>query len=146
MYRVNPGGRRVQWADKGWATDADRAMIPVMTADVILESPERRIIMDTKFYRSALSRRGGSGPGKLKSDNLYQLLAYLRNRQVNRTEGAKHEGILLYPQVGTTSLRADIRLEGFRVQARTVNLDQDWRGIHAEMLTTIGIADPYHAT
>ncbi len=139
VYRVNPGGRRVQWADKGWATDADRAMIPVMTADVILESPERRIILDTKYYKDALAHGRGSGTGKLHSGNLYQLLAYVRNRQATRPDGAGHEGILLYPQVGSTSLRADIRLEGFRVQARTVNLDQDWRGIHAEMLTTIGI-------
>ena len=139
VYRVNSGGRRVQWADKGWATDADRAMIPVMTADVILESPERRIILDTKYYKDALAHGRGSGTGKLHSGNLYQLLAYVRNRQATRPDGAGHEGILLYPQVGSTSLRADIRLEGFRVQARTVNLDQDWRGIHAEMLTTIGI-------
>ena len=139
VYRVNPGGRRVQWADKRWATDADRAMIPVMTADVILESPERRIILDTKYYKDALAHGRGSGTGKLHSGNLYQLLAYVRNRQATRPDGAGHEGILLYPQVGSTSLRADIRLEGFRVQARTVNLDQDWRGIHAEMLTTIGI-------
>ena len=139
VYRVNSGGRRVQWANKGWATDADRAMIPVMTADVILESPERRIILDTKYYKDALAHGRGSGTGKLHSGNLYQLLAYVRNRQATRPDGAGHDGILLYPQVGSTSLRADIRLEGFRVQARTVNLDQDWRGIHAEMLTTIGI-------
>ena len=140
VYRVNPLGRRVQWADKGWATDADQARIPVMTADVILDSPERRIIMDTKFYRDALARRRRSGTGKLKSDNLYQLLAYLRNRQATRPDGPKHEGILLYPQVGDEQLRADIRLEGFRIQARTVDLNQDWRGIHGEMLETIGCA------
>ena len=30
-------------------------------------------------------------------------------------------------------------LEGFRIQARTVNLDQDWRMIHEEMLEVIEI-------
>ena len=53
----------------------DRALIPVMTADVILKSPERRIIMDTKYYRDALAPGRGSGTDKLKSGNLYQLLA-----------------------------------------------------------------------
>ena len=137
-YRVNPGGRRVHWADAGWATDADRARIPVMNADVILESSERRIILDTKYYRDALARGRGPGTGKLHSANLYQLLAYLRNRQATRPDGPRHEGILLYPQVGDQPLRADIRLEGFRIQARTVNLDQDWRLIHEEMLETVG--------
>ena len=40
-----------------------------MEADVILESPERRIILDTKFYRDALGRGRGSGAGKLHSNN-----------------------------------------------------------------------------
>ena len=36
-----------------------------MESDVILESPERRIILDTKFYSDALARGRGSGTGKL---------------------------------------------------------------------------------
>ncbi len=137
VYRVNPGGRRIHWMDASAKDDANRARIPVMEADVILESPERRIILDTKFYRDALARGRGSGTGKLHSNNLYQLLAYLRNRQATRPDGARHEGVLLYPQVGEESLRAEIWLEGFRIQARSVNLDQDWRLIHDEMLETI---------
>ena len=138
VYRVNPGGRRIHWVDASAKDDANRARIPVMEADVILESPERRIILDTKFYRDALARGRGSGTGKLHSNNLYQLLAYLRNRQATRPDGARHEGVLLYPQVDEESLRAEIWLEGFRIQARSVNLDQDWRLIHDEMLGTIG--------
>ena len=139
VYRVNPGGRRrIDWADAHADDGANRALIPVMEADVILESPERRIILDTKFYSDALARGRGSGTGKLRSDNLYQLLAYLRNRQAKQPDGPRHEGILLYPQVGGEALRADIWLEGFRIQARTVNLDQDWRTIHEEMLEAIG--------
>ena len=134
-YRVNPTGRRIRWAERGWATEADRLRIPIMEADVILESTERRIIMDTKYYTSALSGWGG-GPGKLHSPNLYQLLAYLRNREATRPNGPKHEGILLYPQV-ETPFRVDVRLEGFRIQARTVDLNQRWQDIHREMLGTV---------
>ena len=168
IYRVNPGGRRIQWDDPGWATDADRDRIPVMDADVILESPERRIILDTKYYSNALARgrgraagigigpasgigtgsttgvRSASGTGKLHSGNLYQLLAYVRNRQATRPDGPPHEGILLYPQVGDEALRADVRLEGFRIQARTVDLARDWRLIHEEMLETVGVGGEVH--
>jgi len=143
VYRVNPGGsRRIHWADASAEDDANRARIPVMTADVILESSERRIILDTKYYRDALARGRSPGTGKLHSDNLYQLLAYLRNRQATNPGRPKHEGILLYPETGQP-LRADIRLEGFPIQARTVNLDRDWRQIHREMLETIGLPRPY---
>ena len=73
-------------------------------------------------------------------DILPSLGLHLRNRQATRPDGAPHEGILLYPQVGEEPLTAEIRLEGFRIQARTVNLDQDWRLIQNEMLGTIGCA------
>ena len=144
-YAVNPGGRRrIAWTGTDATDTANRPRIPVMEADVILESPERRIILDTKFYLDALARgRGsgtGSGSGKLHSNNLYQLLAYLRNRQATRPDGARHEGILLYPQVGEERLRAEVWLEGFRIQARTVDLGRDWRLIHEEML---GVVTPH---
>ena len=140
VYRVNPGGRRrIDWADTYAENDADRARIPVMEADIILESPERRIVLDTKYYRDTLARGRGSGAGKLHSGNLYQLLAYVRNRQATNPAGPFHEGILLYPEV-QESLRADIRLEEFRIQARTVNLNRDWHHIHREMLETIGLS------
>ena len=135
-YAVNRGGRRIAWAQKAWATDADRVRVPVMEADVILESPARRIIMDTKYYARALSNRGAFGVGKLHSPNLYQLLAYLRNREATRPDGPKHEGILLYPEV-EGPLRAEIWLEGFHIQARTVGLNQDWRDIRREMLDVV---------
>ena len=100
-----------------------------MEADVVLEAPDRRIIMDAKFYSNELS-------GTLPSDNLYQLLAYLRNREATGLPGPKHEGMLLYPTVGAP-VAADIRLEGFRVQARSIDLAKDWREIHEDMLALI---------
>ena len=137
-YSVNPGGRRIHWTDAYAETNADRSRIPVMEADVILESSGRRIVLDTKYYRDALARGRGSGTGKLHSGNLYQLLAYMRNRQGTSPRGPAHEGILLYPEV-REPLRVAIRIEGFRIQARTVNLDRDWCHIHREMLDTIGL-------
>ena len=86
---------------------------------------------------SRLARGRGSGTGKLHSNNLYQLLAYLRNRQATpagRGTARRHSAL----PTGEEPLTAEIRLEGFRIQARTVNLDQDWRLIHDEMLGTIG--------
>ena len=136
VYRVNPEGRRVAWSESDGVTDEDKARIPIMEADVILDSRDRRIIMDTKYYGDALQRRTKAGAGKLHSGNLYQLLAYLRNREATKPVGGRHDGILLYPQVDER-LRADVRLEGFRVQARTIDLNREWRDIHDEMLETI---------
>ena len=63
-------------------------------------------------------------------------LAYLRNRDATETSGPQHEGILLYPTVDER-IAVDVRLEGFSIKARSVNLAQDWQNIHGEMLELI---------
>lgn len=120
----------IQFSGTEGTTEADAKLIPGMQADLVLESPKRRIVLDTKFYRTVLP------DGKLKSAHLYQLLAYLRNRHATRPHGPRHEGILLYAQSGDP-VCADIHLEGHRIQARTVGLDQDWHRIHDEMLAVL---------
>ena len=131
-YRVNRGGRRIAWDDEG-TPDHQRSWIPAMEADVVLEGRERRIVVDAKYYPEALGGRMG---GKLRSDNLYQLLAYLRNREATESLGPKHEGILLYPTVDSP-MKIDVCLEGFSIQARSIDLAQHWRKIHDEMLAVI---------
>jgi len=89
-YRVNRDGRIIRWARDGTHED-EWSKLPRMEADAILEAEDRRIIMDAKYHAEALGGRFG---GKLRSDNLYQLLAYLRNREATESPGAMHEGIL----------------------------------------------------
>lgn len=129
-YRVSPS-RRIDWHDPR-GPDLDR--VPVMEADLILESVERRIILDTKFYGSPFGGRVG---GKLHSANLYQLLAYLRNREGAHPDGAPHEGVLLYPTIQET-VRVDVELGGFQVRARSVDLAKPWREVREELLGVIG--------
>ena len=131
-YRVNHRGRAIAWADEG-TPDHHRLRLPRMEADVILDAPDRRIIIDAKYYREAFGGRYG---GKLHSQNLYQLLAYLRNREAAEMPGPRHEGILLYPTVGHP-VAVDVCLEGFAIRARSIDLAQDWRNIHRDMLKLI---------
>ena len=132
-YRVNHRGRGIRWDDEGTRED-QRPMIPRMEADIVLESQHRRIVLDTKYYRQALSNH--RGVRKLHSGHLYQLLAYLRNREATSEPGPRHEGILLYPVVDEP-LKVDVRLEGFSIRARGIDLGRDWRKIHADMLALL---------
>lgn len=133
-YTVNRKGRAIQWADVSAASETDRAHIPRMEADLILEATDRRIILDCKFYREAFSSRGASD--KLHSGNLYQILTYLRNREETVPAGPRHDGVLLYPVVDK-AIGVDVQLEGFRVQARGVNLAREWWEIRDEMLAVV---------
>lgn len=133
-FRVNHQGRTIKWDDKG-SSPENLEMLPNMQADVILDGDHRRIILDAKYYREALS---GQFDKKIRSDHLYQLTAYLRNREKEKPDGPRHEGMLLYPTVGE-KLNVDLYLEGFSVKARTIDLAQDWRQIHNSMLHLIGV-------
>jgi len=124
--------RRIAWHEPG---GPDQHRIPTMNADLILVSPERRIILDTKFYGSPFGGRVG---GKLHSNNLYQLLTYLRNREDGAPAGPAHEGILLYPTIHET-VRVDVHLNGFWVRARSVDLAREWQAVQEELLAVIGV-------
>ena len=134
-YRVNHRGRTIAWQDEG-TPDYHLRDIPRMEADVILEGRERRIILDAKYYLEALRSQYGGKP-KLRSDHLYQLLTYLSNREAKEPTGPRHEGILLYPTVNAP-LDIHVRLEGFSIRARSIDLAQDWQNIHDDMLALIG--------
>jgi 5-methylcytosine-specific restriction enzyme subunit McrC len=133
LYDVNRKGRSISWFGAAGVTERDESLIPAMEADVLLDAGHRRIILDTKYYAKALSERWGSK--KLHSDHLYQILAYLRNRE-QTLPGARHDGIVLYPVVDE-SISADVALDGFRIQARGINLAQDWRSIHNDMIKVL---------
>lgn len=134
-YRVR-GQPLVPWNDAAGATLADEAFLPEMHPDIVLESPERRLILDTKYYQTPLSHYWGAE--KIRSDNLYQLLAYLENRQSVLPAGPPHEGVLLYAAVDR-NLRIDVFVRGYRIQARTVDLNRPWPEIHSELLGLLGI-------
>lgn len=55
------------------------SFIPRMETDVVLRSPTRAIIIDTKYYQHTLS--GQYDRGKFRSTHLYQLFAYLKNAE-----------------------------------------------------------------
>ena len=129
-YRVR-SQTRVDWFGLETRGPASEGRIPTMRPDLLLESVRRRIILDTKYYRD-----GGLGddPGaKLNSSNLYQLFAYVVNRERTHPEGPTHEGLLLYPTVGRQT-RVDFTTHDLRFQARSVDLGRPWAEIHEAML------------
>jgi 5-methylcytosine-specific restriction enzyme subunit McrC len=115
---------------RGQKSDLER--LPVMRTDVYLESPDRRIVLDTKFYTKPLDDRFGE---RIKAGNLYQVFSYVMNREAN-LPGPLHEGILLYPAV---ERHFDFHYEimGHRFRVCTVDLDRDWRSIRSRMISVV---------
>lgn len=131
--------KKIAWHNASAREPSHLERVPEMRADVILESPGRRIILDTKFYSDPFAGRFGAR--RLHSENLYQVLTYLENRQETNPEGPRHEGMLLYPTVDET-VRVDVELNGFPIRARSVDLDQRWDHIREDMLSLVSEARP----
>jgi len=137
FYVLEQDRFRVQSLKIAWQVESgtDQAInyLPEMKTDVCLTSQARKIILDCKFYRDALQTNWQKRT--LHSAHLYQLFAYLRNKESD--DGWNDcEGILLYPTVGTP-LNVTYKIQRHSMVVRTVNLNQDWRSIHKEMLEVI---------
>lgn len=123
----------IAWHDAHGSEQA-LALLPRMRTDVVLRSPDRRIIVETKFYANPLAGRFGGK--KLRSAHLYQLLAYLSNHAAAHPKGPSYEGMLLYPAVNE-AFAFDYRLSGHRLMVRSIDLDQPWAQIRSDLLALL---------
>ena len=122
----------IQWD----ATPMNRlsyGLLPEMNTDISLSSAERKIVIDTKYYKEMLS---GQYDKKLISVHLYQIYAYVTNLEHLGGANADCEGVLLYPAV-SGELYADYDIKGHRISVRTIDLSQEWRDIKTALLRMI---------
>ncbi len=136
FYRREQRRYRVYAETIAWQAEAsqpaDLALLPTMLTDTTLDAPDRKIILDTKYYAAALRPRYDRP--RLIAPHLYQLYAYLQNQRPG--PGQTLEGILLYP-AATQIVDVRYTLGGHPVRVVTLNLHQPWPGIAADLLGLI---------
>ena len=84
-----------------WPGSTSSQYMPMMRTDISIigrRPPHERLIIDTKYYRDALTSNRG-GPLKFKTENLYQIYAYLRTQEGEGENYRNARGMLLYPTV-----------------------------------------------
>lgn len=125
VYREN-----IIWGLKG----ENLSYLPLMQTDISIELPHKKIIMDTKYYKAALTLNFGKD--KLNSANLYQLFAYLKNNEGKSPKDRTAEGILLYPRVNK-DLDLTYTMENHIMKVCTVNLNMKWQSIEARLMEIV---------
>ena len=123
----------ISWDGEAVATTG-AGRLPNMVTDIYLKGVGRQLIIDTKYYASAL-QRGMFGSASFQSGNLYQLFAYLKNAAADPLF-VGCEGMLLYPRNGTV-LRETYRIQGHPITVATIDLAQPWPAIAADLLSLI---------
>jgi 5-methylcytosine-specific restriction enzyme subunit McrC len=143
FLRIEQSKYEVRSLQLEWDAEGDEAhtkLLPKMTTDIHLVGAGERIIIDTKYYKDAFSENYGKQ--SLHSENLYQLFAYLKNAEKRGPEYATVKGVLLYPAVGEMP-PFQAMIQGHEIRVLTINLDQAWQTIRADLLTKFGCN--YHA-
>jgi 5-methylcytosine-specific restriction enzyme subunit McrC len=111
--------------------DESEAALPKMHTDISLTSPKRKIIIDTKYYREALTSLYSKDI--VRPGHLYQIYAYIKNYERRNKADTPTEGVLLYPTVHK-EFDLNYELGGHPVRALTLNLNQDWKGIYRDLM------------
>ena len=136
---LSPQGWRVRhsgWID--WPVERSTpgldTILPRMQTDITLEQAGigRRIIIDTKF-RSVIVP-GQSNNERLRSDNIFQIYAYLRSQEkLADPLSYKTSGILLYPAINDAVDEAAV-IQGHEIRFATVDLAADSGAIRQRLL------------
>lgn len=139
FYRTEQSTFRVARRNIHWDAlpleNTGEGRLPGMQTDISLESPSRRIIIDTKFYRDALQQRPESTQS-FRSENLYQLFSYLKNDAASAGTEVPAEGMLIYPENGQ-ELDGQFMIQGHRVRIATVDLCQPWQAIDSRLRSLV---------
>jgi 5-methylcytosine-specific restriction enzyme subunit McrC len=137
FFRLEQNIYKVYREDIRWdISSGDESFLPKMQTDISLESKDRKIVIDTKYYQEALKEHYDKE--KIKSENMYQIFAYLKNLESTKEINRYCEGILLYPTV-TKDLDINITIHQHQVRFKTINLNQDWRVVHKDLLAIVGL-------
>ena len=138
FYRHKLQGYEVGREKIAWqfiaANEGHMEFLPSMNTDITLVGHDRKLIIDTKYYRQTLTTNWGD---RIHSGNLYQIFSYLVHQEdANDERTLSATGILLYPTV-TKEVNLMYTYGQHPVRIHTVNLDQDWREIERRLLDIV---------
>ena len=127
------GAENITWDAVGHNEEC-MEYLPAMRTDISVKTPGQYIIIDTKYYENALQTYYKKDT--VRSTNLYQLFAYLKNIKCKGDEYQNCEGILLYPTAGY-DLDLVYEIQGHKISIKTINLSEDWQLIRKNLLKII---------
>lgn len=127
---LSPGASAVAWDyDAGKAHGAEH--LPAMRTDITLRSGQHTLIIDAKYYSQSM-QTGWFGKKTIHSANLYQLLTYTKNADVDRNGSVS--GLLLYARTeGAEQPDLDVVIQGNRIGAATLNLNRPWDHLRSQL-------------
>lgn len=124
---LKPKSSNISWnSDNGYIE-----FLPIMRSDITLQYGEKTLIIDAKYYEKTL-QSSMYGKKTIHSNNLYQIFAYVKNKDCNST--GKVSGLLLYAQSDDEFiLDSPYRLSGNEIFVKTLNLNVPFESITVQL-------------
>lgn len=120
---LSPSAPTVAWDyDDESALGAEQ--LPAMYTDVVLRHRQRTLIIDAKYYSQSMQVNRW-GKSTVHSANLYQMLAYVKNEDINQDGSVS--GLVLYARTDAAQQPdLDVVIQGNRIGVQTLDLNRTW--------------------
>ena len=129
-YLSEARAAQVKW---DLSSDTEESMIrflPVMQTDIFLRYKEQILIIDTKYYGHTMQMQYDKET--LHSGNMYQIFAYVKNRDVKNTGNVS--GMLLYAKTEEAiTPECSFVMSGNKICVKTLDLNKEFKLIAAQL-------------
>lgn len=123
---------RVTQSQIEWNLDDDvRTLLPRMKSDIMIEYKGKTLIIDAKFYKESLQTNSQYGNKTVHSHNLYQIYAYVKNR--DRLSDKSVSGMLLYANVEGQNPDVDYMMDGNKISVKTLDLNCPFNKVQKQL-------------
>lgn len=106
-------------------------LLPRMKSDIMLEYKGKTLIIDAKYYGESLQTNTMYGNKTIHSNNLYQIYAYVKNKDVEKQGYVS--GMLLYARTNGENPDNEYRLGGNKISVKTLDLQCDFASICSQL-------------
>ena len=134
------GGESIEWQiDRDYEKNKMIELLPKMHTDITLKHEDKELIIDTKFYDKTISKNGFNGSDKetIKSNNWYQINAYVTNKVYEykqKNKDVQVSGMLLYAKTDEDiSPDIETKVMGSNMYVRTIDLNIKFEGIEKQL-------------
>ncbi len=123
---LNPSANKIPWQTDDNIID----FLPEMRSDVTLKYEDKVLIIDAKYYEKSMQTYFGKRT--IHSNNLYQIFAYVKNRDT--TNSGKVNGMLLYAKTNEDiAPNFTYRLSGNIIKVSTLDLNIPFKEISSQL-------------
>ena len=127
---LSPKAPKIDWNITDGHENSMIQFLPKMQMDITLQSSDKTLIIDTKYYTSIMAENYKS---TYRSAHLYQIFSYVKNMDTENT--GKVSGLLLYAKTSEDNLPdgSSVLIGSNRVGIEVIDLDRDFKDIAGQL-------------